>query len=210
MSAAAIARAGPRARTGRRPSWRGSTARGVWSRHPWRLPGRARLGRDAGPAGRGVRRGPSGACAGHALPGPGRRPAAGPARRRGAGRARRRGVLTSCRAGRRAGTGGLGDLRCVALRSGPQRKLRPDGAGPGRLPPLALPRRLAEFARHLEIRPATTARPLAGGEQAELVAWMRFRDDRPLDAEAATVLTDACRRRCWPPGRPRGRCPPPS
>jgi acyl-CoA thioesterase len=56
---------------------------------------------------------------------------------------------------------------------------------------LALPRRLAEFARHLEIRPATSARPLAGGERAELVAWMRFRVDRPLDAEAATVLTDA-------------------
>ncbi|HEX3200410.1 MAG TPA: hypothetical protein VHW42_00535 [Actinomycetes bacterium] len=34
-------------------------------------------------------------------------------------------------------------------------------------------------------------RPRPGGEQAELVAWMRFRDDRPLDAEAATVLTDA-------------------
>ena len=46
-------------------------------------------------------------------------------------------------------------------------------------------------AGHLEIRPATAARPLAGGERAELVAWMRFRDDRPLDAEAATVLTDA-------------------
>jgi acyl-CoA thioesterase len=56
---------------------------------------------------------------------------------------------------------------------------------------LALPRELAEFARQLEIRPATAARPLAGGERAELVAWMRFRDDRPLDAEAATVLTDA-------------------
>jgi acyl-CoA thioesterase len=63
--------------------------------------------------------------------------------------------------------------------------------GPDDCPPLALPRGLAEFARQLEIRRATAARPLAGGGRAELVAWMRFRDGRPLDAEAATVLTDA-------------------
>ncbi|MDJ0342135.1 thioesterase family protein [Streptomyces sp. H10-C2] len=55
---------------------------------------------------------------------------------------------------------------------------------------LELPLRLAEFARHLEIRPATTARPLAGGDRAELVAWVRFADGRPLDAEAVVVLAD--------------------
>lgn len=56
---------------------------------------------------------------------------------------------------------------------------------------LTLPVRLAAYARHLEIRPATPARPLGGGDRAELVAWMRFTDGRPLDAEAVVVLTDA-------------------
>jgi len=87
----------------------------------------------------------------------------------------------------------VGSATFGASRSGPEHNgsCAPTVLGPEDCPPLALPRRLAEFARHLEIRPATSARPLAGGEWAELVAWMRFRDDRPLDAEAATVLTDA-------------------
>jgi acyl-CoA thioesterase len=87
----------------------------------------------------------------------------------------------------------VGSATFGASRSGPDHNgsCAPTVPGPEDCPPLALPRRLAEFARHLEIRPATAARPLAGGERAELVAWMRFRDDRPLDAEAATVLTDA-------------------
>jgi acyl-CoA thioesterase len=87
----------------------------------------------------------------------------------------------------------VGSATFGASRSGPEHNgsCAPIVLGPDDCPPLALPRRLAEFARHLEIRPATSARPLAGGERAELVAWMRFRDDRPLDAEAATVLTDA-------------------
>ena len=87
----------------------------------------------------------------------------------------------------------VGSATFGASRSGPDHNGSPAPAvpGPDDCPPLALPRRLAEFARQLEIRPATAARPLAGGERAELVAWMRFRDDRPLDAEAATVLTDA-------------------
>lgn len=53
------------------------------------------------------------------------------------------------------------------------------------------PRELAAFAQHLEIRPATRALPLAGGPRAELVAWMRFLDGRPVDAESAVVLVDA-------------------
>jgi acyl-CoA thioesterase len=87
----------------------------------------------------------------------------------------------------------VGSATFGASRSGPDHNgsYAPTVPGPDHCPPLALPRQLAEFARQLEIRPATAARPLAGGERAELVAWMRFRDDRPLDAEAATVLTDA-------------------
>ncbi|WP_328404677.1 thioesterase family protein [Streptomyces sp. NBC_00390] len=62
----------------------------------------------------------------------------------------------------------------------------PEGCGP-----IGLPQELAPFARHLEIRPATGARPLGGGERAELVAWIRFADGRQLDAEAVVILTDA-------------------
>ncbi|MET7527384.1 thioesterase family protein [Streptomyces sp900116325] len=57
--------------------------------------------------------------------------------------------------------------------------------------PLTLPRDLAAFAAHLDIRPATDARPLGGGERAELLAWIRFIDRRPLDAETLVVLADA-------------------
>ncbi|MFF4234194.1 acyl-CoA thioesterase [Streptomyces sp. NPDC001820] len=63
--------------------------------------------------------------------------------------------------------------------------------GPEDCQPFALPRELAAFARHLEIRPATGARPLGGGERAELTAWIRFADGRPLDAEAVVILSDA-------------------
>jgi acyl-CoA thioesterase len=87
----------------------------------------------------------------------------------------------------------LGSATFGAPRSGPGHdgSPAPGVPDPDDCPSLALPRQLAAFARHLQIRPATPARPLAGGEHAELVAWMRFRDGRPLDAEAATVLTDA-------------------
>lgn len=62
---------------------------------------------------------------------------------------------------------------------------------PGDCPPFALPADLALFASHLEIRPATEARPLGGGERAELLAWIRFADRRPLDARSLVVLADA-------------------
>ncbi|WP_326725122.1 thioesterase family protein [Streptomyces sp. NBC_00243] len=62
-------------------------------------------------------------------------------------------------------------------------------------PSLDLPVGLAPFAKQVEIRPATEGLPLAGGEKAELVAWVRFADDRPLDAEAVVTLTDVL-----PPG----------
>ncbi|MEU1406695.1 thioesterase family protein [Streptomyces sp. NPDC005728] len=67
--------------------------------------------------------------------------------------------------------------------------------GPDACPVLTLPHALAAFAEHLEIRPATDARPLGGGERAELLAWMRFTDGRNLDAETVVILADAL-----PPG----------
>lgn len=66
----------------------------------------------------------------------------------------------------------------------------PDVPGPDDCRSVSLPGRLAPFARQLEIRPATADLPLAGGDRAELLAWVRFLDGRPLDAEAVVTLTD--------------------
>ncbi|MFG2629784.1 thioesterase family protein [Streptomyces sp. NPDC048473] len=74
-----------------------------------------------------------------------------------------------------------------------------------RCEPQTLPMQLAAFAQYLEIRPATAARPLAGGPDAELTAWVRFVDGRPLDAEALVVLVDALPPAlfaCWTVPRP--------
>ncbi|MFI5633672.1 acyl-CoA thioesterase [Streptomyces sp. NPDC051664] len=89
-------------------------------------------------------------------------------------------VLTGSAVFGRGGAGpAYGDLTAPAV------------PGPGACPPLTLPRDLAAFAAHLDIRPATDARPLGGGERAELLAWMRFIDRRSLDAERLVVLADA-------------------
>ncbi|MFC8433248.1 acyl-CoA thioesterase [Streptomyces sp. NPDC057253] len=66
----------------------------------------------------------------------------------------------------------------------------PDVPGPDDCRSVRLPGHLAPFARQLEIRPATADLPLAGGDRAELLAWVRFLDDRPLDAGAVVTLTD--------------------
>ncbi|MFC9962014.1 acyl-CoA thioesterase [Streptomyces nigra] len=62
--------------------------------------------------------------------------------------------------------------------------------GPEDSPLLRLPAELSPFSQQLEIRPPTADRPLAGGERAELTAWIRFLDGRPLDAAAVVTLTD--------------------
>ncbi|MFE6624944.1 acyl-CoA thioesterase [Streptomyces sp. NPDC057740] len=62
--------------------------------------------------------------------------------------------------------------------------------GPRDCPRLDLPAELSPFASQLEIRPATDDLPLAGGDKAELTAWIRFLDGRLLDAPAAVTLTD--------------------
>nr|WP_210588666.1 thioesterase family protein [Streptomyces sp. GESEQ-35] len=66
----------------------------------------------------------------------------------------------------------------------------PDVPGPDECAQVELPGHLAPFAKQLEIRPATADLPLAGGDRAELVAWVRFSDHRPLDAAAVLTLTD--------------------
>jgi acyl-CoA thioesterase len=57
--------------------------------------------------------------------------------------------------------------------------------------PLALPVELVPYGQHFEHRPAAGSLPFAGGERAELVAWVRLRADDPLDSAALTVLVDA-------------------
>ncbi|MDH6572361.1 acyl-CoA thioesterase [Streptomyces sp. SAI-208] len=66
----------------------------------------------------------------------------------------------------------------------------PDVPGPEDCDAVRLPGHLAPFARQLEIRPASADLPLAGGDRAELLAWVRFTDGRALDAGAVVTLTD--------------------
>ncbi|MFJ5263258.1 acyl-CoA thioesterase [Streptomyces sp. NPDC088387] len=86
----------------------------------------------------------------------------------------------------------LGTALFGPARTGPSYDGRPAPGvpGPDDCPAVELPPRLAPFARQLEIRPATDDRPLAGGDRAELTAWVRFLDGRALDAEAVATLTD--------------------
>lgn len=71
------------------------------------------------------------------------------------------------------------------------RVVAPVVPGPDDCPGLELPVELVPFGRHLDLRPATAARPLAGGEEPELVSWVRLVEDAPLDAAALTFLLDA-------------------
>ncbi|MER6283197.1 acyl-CoA thioesterase [Streptomyces sviceus] len=66
----------------------------------------------------------------------------------------------------------------------------PDVPGPQDCRAVRLPGHLAPFARQVEIRPATSDLPLAGGDRAELPGWIRFADGRALDAGAVVILTD--------------------
>ncbi len=54
-----------------------------------------------------------------------------------------------------------------------------------------IPRDVLPFAAHTEVRPVGDARPFAGGEVAELTAWVRFvDDDRAVDELRMVVLMD--------------------
>jgi len=67
----------------------------------------------------------------------------------------------------------------------------PEVPDPDACAPMPLPQGPVPFAQHLEIRPASSGRVLAGGDRAELIAWLRFADHRTVDAAGVTVLLDA-------------------
>lgn len=62
--------------------------------------------------------------------------------------------------------------------------------GPQDCQELVLPVELVPFTAHVQVRPASAARPLAGGDVAELVAWVRLEGEATYDAAALVVLTD--------------------
>jgi acyl-CoA thioesterase len=66
----------------------------------------------------------------------------------------------------------------------------PEVPGPQNSDPVEFRADLAPFSQHVEVRAATPSRPFLAGKVAELTGWVRFQDDRPLDAEAITILTD--------------------
>ncbi|MEY9210918.1 thioesterase family protein [Thermobifida halotolerans] len=67
----------------------------------------------------------------------------------------------------------------------------PAAPPPDGLETLGFPVELVPFAQHLEFRPISAARPFAGGDSADLVAWVRLHDGRPLTPATVTLLLDA-------------------
>lgn len=65
----------------------------------------------------------------------------------------------------------------------------PDVPGLRDCEPFELPSAFVPFAAHVELRRAAGT-PMSGGPVAELVAWVRFQGDEPLDCAALTVLAD--------------------
>jgi acyl-CoA thioesterase len=55
----------------------------------------------------------------------------------------------------------------------------------------ALPVELVPFTSHIEVRPTTESRPLAGGHDPELAAWIRLKDGDLEPWQVVTVLLDA-------------------
>lgn len=97
-------------------------------------------------------------------------------------------------------TGELGDLDAPALTgvltaattgSGPTslHVAVPDVPAPGEVPTVELPTEMVPFVQHIEYRPVG-ALPFSGAATAELGAWMRLRDGRPVDAAALMILAD--------------------
>jgi hypothetical protein len=54
----------------------------------------------------------------------------------------------------------------------------------------AVPLDVLPFAGHLEVHPVGPNRPFAGGDEAELTAWLRLDDDRPIDELRMILLMD--------------------
>ncbi|GAB2934571.1 acyl-CoA thioesterase [Streptomyces heilongjiangensis] len=78
-------------------------------------------------------------------------------------------------------------------RPGPDRlaPTMPDVPPAEGLTSFALPADLVPFGQLLDIRPATSVLPLSGSPDAELTAWVRFLDGRPVDSPTGLVLADA-------------------
>ncbi|KYG52994.1 hypothetical protein AWI43_24245 [Streptomyces sp. WAC04657] len=68
----------------------------------------------------------------------------------------------------------------------------PEVPGPGECETFAVPKEFVPISTSTEIGPVGSARPCAGGAEAELVAWVRLtEDDLPPDALRFVFLVDA-------------------
>lgn len=78
-------------------------------------------------------------------------------------------------------------------RTGPdfERFPRPAVPAPDECDEFALPVELIPFASHIEVRPTNDARPLAGGDDPELIAWIRLVGADLEPWQVVTVLLDA-------------------
>ena len=79
-----------------------------------------------------------------------------------------------------------------ALELAPFAPAMPPAPPPSQCPLFTVPEDFVPFARRTELRPVGSARPYSGGEQPELVTWLRFvDDDLPPDDERLIVLMDS-------------------
>ncbi|WP_432128316.1 thioesterase family protein [Streptomyces sp. bgisy082] len=68
----------------------------------------------------------------------------------------------------------------------------PEVPGPEECEKFAIPKEFVPISTSMEIRPVGSSRPYAGGQEAELVAWVRLvEDDLPPDAPRFVLLMDA-------------------
>lgn len=63
--------------------------------------------------------------------------------------------------------------------------------GPDQCDEFELPTEFVPFGQFVEIRPTTTARPFGAASEPRLQAWIRLRDDAPVDVSRFIVLIDA-------------------
>ena len=79
-----------------------------------------------------------------------------------------------------------------SVQAAPLAPVMPTVAAADHCPVFVVPPAFVPFAPHLEIRPADSNRPFAGGTQAQLCAWVRLvDDDKAPDAARLAILLDA-------------------
>lgn len=79
-----------------------------------------------------------------------------------------------------------------ALQLAPFAPAMPSAPPPEQCPVFTVPEEFVPFARRTEIRPVGMARPYSGGDQPELLTWLRFvEDELPPDDERLIVLMDS-------------------